>query len=155
VSIVVWARHAGDTVLRAPVSGWNLGRQSGDDASVRPVWLGRAAIEGDLSVRGLLTGAVGTAPPILPTVDGLRHRVRTEEARFAESIAERAAHDVTAAVRAEFVELHRILRQQGDAADEIAETLGRTIARLSAEVEALTEALHELHERVVRVETSA
>jgi len=88
-------------------------------------------------------------------VDGLRHRLRTEEARFAESIAERAAADVTEAVRAEFVELHRILRQQGDAADEIAETLGRTIARLSAEVEALTEALHELHERVVRVETSA
>ena len=40
-------------------------------------------------------------------------------------------------VRAEMRELARMLRQQGDAADEMAETFGRTLARLSVAVENL------------------
>jgi hypothetical protein len=47
-------------------------------------------------------------------------------------------------LRAELTEVQRMLRQQGDAADEVAETLGRTLVRLSAEVEALAMAVDRL-----------
>jgi predicted RecB family endonuclease len=47
-------------------------------------------------------------------------------------------------LRVEFTEIHRMLRQQGDASDEVAEILGRTLARLGAEVEALSEAVDRL-----------
>ena len=44
-------------------------------------------------------------------------------------------------LRSDLVELNRVLRMQGDAADQVAEVLGRTLTRLSAEVEMLTGAL--------------
>jgi chromosome segregation ATPase len=44
-------------------------------------------------------------------------------------------------VRSDLVELNRVLRMQGDAADQVAEVLGRTLTRLSAEVEVLSGAL--------------
>ena len=44
-------------------------------------------------------------------------------------------------VRADIVEMTRMLRMQGDAADQVAEALGRTLARLSAEVDLLAGAL--------------
>lgn len=47
-------------------------------------------------------------------------------------------------VRSEMRELARMLRQQGDADDELAETLGRELVRLSAEVEALAEVVGRL-----------
>ncbi len=47
-------------------------------------------------------------------------------------------------LRAELVEVQRMLRQQGDAADEVAETLGRTLVRLSSEIEALSAAIDRL-----------
>jgi hypothetical protein len=50
---------------------------------------------------------------------------------------EKATEDV----RRDIVELTRMLRMQGDAADQVAEALGRTLARLSAEVDVLGEAL--------------
>jgi hypothetical protein len=55
---------------------------------------------------------------------------------------------VRSAFRAESVELARMLRQQGDASDEVAETLGRTLARLGAEVEALAPAVERLESRL-------
>ena len=51
-------------------------------------------------------------------------------------------------VRAANVELTRMLRQQGDASDEVAEILGRTLTRLGAEVEALSEAVERLEARL-------
>ncbi len=44
-------------------------------------------------------------------------------------------------LRSDLVELNRVLRMQGDAADQVAEVLGRALTRLSAEVEILTGAL--------------
>jgi hypothetical protein len=41
-----------------------------------------------------------------------------------------------------------MLRQQGDASDEVAEILGRTLARLGAEVEALSQAVERLEARL-------
>lgn len=59
---------------------------------------------------------------------------------------------VTAFVKAENVELVRMLRQQGDAADEVAEVLGRTLARLGAEVETLAKAVERLEARLDRAD---
>ena len=47
-------------------------------------------------------------------------------------------------LRRDIVELTRMLRMQGDAADQVAEALGRTIVRLSEELEALGEATADL-----------
>jgi hypothetical protein len=47
-------------------------------------------------------------------------------------------------VRRDIVELTRMLRMQGDAADQVAEALGRTITRLSEELEALGQATADL-----------
>ncbi len=58
-------------------------------------------------------------------------------------------------LRSEVAEVYRILGQQSDAADEVAEALGRTITRLSAEVSRLTEALAEFEERSGQVHASA
>ena len=58
-------------------------------------------------------------------------------------------------IRQELVEVERMLRQQGDAADQVAEALGRTLVRLSAEVEDLSEALVRAEGRLDRIETSA
>ena len=44
-------------------------------------------------------------------------------------------------LRSDLVELNRVLRMQGDAADQVAEVLGRTLTRLSAEVEVLSGAV--------------
>jgi len=48
------------------------------------------------------------------------------------------------ALRSDLVELTRVLRMQGDAADQIAEVLGRALTRLSAEVETLSGALENM-----------
>ncbi|MGH9104290.1 MAG: hypothetical protein ACRDZX_00340 [Acidimicrobiales bacterium] len=48
-----------------------------------------------------------------------------------------AVHGETAELRGDIVELTRMLRMQGDAADQVAEVMGRTLTRLSAEVEIL------------------
>jgi hypothetical protein len=51
---------------------------------------------------------------------------------------------VTASTLAALDEANKMMRIQGDADDELAETLGRTLARLSAEVEALADAVARL-----------
>lgn len=52
-----------------------------------------------------------------------------------------AVHGETANLRSDIAELTRMIRMQGDAADEVAEVMGRTLARLSAEVDALSLAI--------------
>lgn len=63
----------------------------------------------------------------------------------ADAVTVRVTADVSARVHeqlvAEMRELARMLRQQGDAADELAETFGRTLARLSVELDRLSAAL--------------
>ncbi|HUB72002.1 MAG TPA: hypothetical protein VL984_16390 [Acidimicrobiales bacterium] len=54
-----------------------------------------------------------------------------------------------AAVRADVVELTRMIRMQGDAADQVAEVMGRAFTRLSAEVEALSDATARLGAQAV------
>ena len=49
-------------------------------------------------------------------------------------------------------ELQRILGDQGDASDQVAEVVGRMLARLSGEVEALAGEIERLHERLDRME---
>jgi hypothetical protein len=62
--------------------------------------------------------------------------------------AQKAGAQVTVGVeqtvRDEMRELARMLRQQGDAADELAETFGRTLLRLSEAVEDLQARLDRL-----------
>jgi len=48
-----------------------------------------------------------------------------------------AVNNEAAALRSDVAELTRMLRMQGDAADQVAEVLGRTLTRLSSELEAL------------------
>ncbi|HTW07567.1 MAG TPA: hypothetical protein VME46_08660, partial [Acidimicrobiales bacterium] len=55
-----------------------------------------------------------------------------------------AVHAEAAAVRKELVEVTRMLRMQGDAADQVAEVMGRTFERLSDEVLTLSETLGRL-----------
>ena len=57
--------------------------------------------------------------------------------RLVAEMSDRLETTVAESVRAEMRELARMLRQQGDAADEMAETFGRTLARLSVAVENL------------------
>jgi hypothetical protein len=64
-----------------------------------------------------------------------------ERSREQYEATRQALHDD---LRAEMVEVARMLRMQGDADDELAETLGRTLTRLSAEVEGLSTAVAHL-----------
>ena len=57
--------------------------------------------------------------------------------RLIAEMSDRLETTVAESVRSEMRELARMLRQQGDAADEMAETFGRTLARLSVAVENL------------------
>ena len=56
------------------------------------------------------------------------------------------------ALTPEFAELRRILGDQGDAADQVAEAVGRVLARLSGEVETLSDEVAHLQERLDRLE---
>lgn len=69
----------------------------------------------------------------------LRHQIAELEERIGQ---------ILPGVRAENAELTRMLRQQGDASDQVAEILGRTLARLGAEVEALSQAVERLQARL-------
>ncbi|HUC13305.1 MAG TPA: hypothetical protein VMS00_02535 [Acidimicrobiales bacterium] len=52
------------------------------------------------------------------------------------------------ALRADYVELTRMFRMQGDAADQVAEALGRTLTRLTAELESFGGGLEELEDHM-------
>lgn len=87
---------------------------------------------------------------IQPSIDGLQAATEAQNAELRREIT-RIGAEVAAilpGVRAENTELVRMLRQQGDASDEVAEVLGRTLARLGAEVEALSEAVERLEARL-------
>jgi hypothetical protein len=68
--------------------------------------------------------------------------------RLADESSERVSAQVSAnlerAIRDEMRELARMLSQQGDAAEELAETFGRTLIRLSSAVEDLQARLDRL-----------
>jgi ubiquinone biosynthesis protein UbiJ len=76
-------------------------------------------------------------------------RVDAWARRVVDDSSEKVGTQVTAAVertvREELQELSRMIGQQGDAADELAETFGRTLTRLS-------EAVDELQSRLDRLE---
>jgi hypothetical protein len=51
-------------------------------------------------------------------------------------------------LRTDYVELTRMFRMQGDAADQVAEALGRTLTRLTAELESFGGGLEELEDHL-------
>ncbi|MBO0693062.1 MAG: hypothetical protein J2P58_09210 [Acidimicrobiaceae bacterium] len=93
-----------------------------------------------------------------PALQGLQERLEAvTEAQHADlrrqvgEAEDRIRGEVAAilpGVRAENAEVVRMLRQQGDASDEVAEILGRTLARLGAEVDALSQAVERLQARL-------
>jgi prefoldin subunit 5 len=70
------------------------------------------------------------------------------------TIAANTADEAVGRVDARIREVERILGDQGDAADEVAEIIGRTLTRLSAEVTALTSEVALLRERLEQLKSS-
>lgn len=89
-------------------------------------------------------GAAGYTPP----VQTLRAKLRATLERLVIRVAQQTADRVVQPVLARTEELERILGDQGDAADEVAETLGRAVTRLSAEVTSLATEVARLRERL-------
>lgn len=83
---------------------------------------------------------------------GYRARLRqTRDRVFAPSVQHTVAGtaaEVNRSLLPELAELRRILGDQGDAADEVAEALGRTLARLSAELTDLGAEVVRLRQRL-------
>ena len=65
---------------------------------------------------------------------------------IAEDSAERSVQQISDRI----ANVERILADQGDAADEVAETIGRTLTRLSGEVNSLAQEVVRLRERLDR-----
>ncbi|HEX6394483.1 MAG TPA: hypothetical protein VFZ97_13680 [Acidimicrobiales bacterium] len=65
---------------------------------------------------------------------------------IADDAAERSVQQISDRIG----NVERILGDQGDAADEVAETIGRTLTRLSAEVNSLAQEVVRLRERLDR-----
>lgn len=76
----------------------------------------------------------------------LKSRIDAWANELADESSERVADRLESAVHKEMEELARMLRQQGDAANELAETFGRSLIRLSKAVE-------DLQARLDRLET--
>ena len=68
------------------------------------------------------------------------------------SLIRQVAADSVAEIRGSIAEIERVLGDQGDAADEVAETIGRSLTRLSAEITALTAEMDRLNQRLARFE---
>ncbi|MHB1533285.1 MAG: hypothetical protein ACYC1D_01475 [Acidimicrobiales bacterium] len=89
------------------------------------------------------------ARAVRPVISEVSETVSTAvSAQVTQDVTEGVTADLTGRLRVEVVELTRMLRQQGDAADEVAEALGRTLARLSAEIESLAAAVANLERRL-------
>lgn len=71
------------------------------------------------------------------------------------TIAANTANEAVGRVDARIREVERILGDQGDAADEVAEIIGRTLTRLSAEVTALSSEVALLRERLEQLTGSS
>ena len=74
----------------------------------------------------------------------LKSRVDAWARAVVDESSERVAERLESAVHDEMAELARMLRQQGDAANELAETFGRSLIRLSRAVEDLQARLDRL-----------
>lgn len=85
-----------------------------------------------------------------PPMPSLRSKLRATRDRLVTPVAAATAERAVQPVLAQTAELRRILGDQGDAADEVAETLGRTLTRLSAEVTSLAEEVAQLRDRLDR-----
>jgi hypothetical protein len=70
---------------------------------------------------------------------------------FEAAVRDTAAATVDA-LTPQFAELRRVLGDQGDASDQVAEAIGRMLARLSGEVEALADEIRRLQEHLDRME---
>lgn len=88
---------------------------------------------------------------------GYRTQIANARERiFAPSVAQtvtRTTDDVVKAVLPELAEIRRILGDQGDAADEVAEITGRSLARMAAEVTDLRGELSDLRAEVSALRT--
>ena len=78
--------------------------------------------------------------------------LRSVRERALGTLIRQVAAESVAEVRANIDEIERILANQGDAADEVAETIGRTLTRLSSELTALTAEVARLNQRLERFE---
>lgn len=127
-------------------ASFRLSRQMGD---LRDELLARLAEATQREVE--LREALDTLTLLVAnSVGDINNKLDRLPAQIAES-ATKATEDLTEVVRAELVEVTRMLRMQGDAADQVAEVLGRTMVRLSAEVNALTDTLEPLQGRAPSV----
>ena len=69
------------------------------------------------------------------------------------TIASNTADEAVGRVSARIAEVERILGDQGDSADEVAEIIGRTLTRLSAEVTGLSSEIALLRERLEQLKS--
>ena len=92
-----------------------------------------------------------TVPPPMSAASQLRERAIGGLIR---TIAANTADEAVRRVNSRIDEVERILSDQGDAADEVAEVIGRTLTRLSAEVTALTSEVSQLRERLQQLKSS-
>ena len=79
-----------------------------------------------------------------PPVASLRSKLKAARDRVVVPVARETADRAVQPVLAETAQLLRVLGDQGDAADEVAETLGRTMTRLSAEITSLATVIDSL-----------
>ena len=135
-SVVDESRGVKETIVGSVVDESRaLGRPSSGPSSTSR---GRSGKRGGLRrrrVEGHQGGGEG-GPGSHRSRDGhraVRYRQPAGRYREPQRRGRRAASDL--------VELNRVLRMQGDAADQVAEVLGRTLTRLSAEVEMLAGAV--------------
>lgn len=94
-----------------------------------------------------------------PRAPRLVRRVEAWAVRVVSDAGQQVSVAMEQTIRDEMRELARMLRQQGDAADELAETFGRTLVRLSESIEHLQDRLDRLDDlgrlgRLDRLDTS-
>ena len=119
------------------------GDETTDTEPVRPSLIMTFVIDWKAPLRNARSQAVR------PVITEVSEAVSTAvSAQVTQGVTEGVTADLTGRLRVEVVELTRMLRQQGDAADEVAEALGRTLARLSAEIESLATAVANLERRL-------
>jgi hypothetical protein len=90
--------------------------------------------------------------PNLKAMAPLKNQLRRVRDKWFEAAVRDTAAATAAEVAPEFAELRRILGDQGDAADQVAETLGRMLARLSGELSTLAGEVSRLHDRLDGIE---
>lgn len=84
----------------------------------------------------------------------VKSSLRSARERALGGLLREVAEDAVQRICDRIGNVERILADQGDAADEVAETIGRTLTRLSAEVESLAIEVLRLRERLDRADSS-